>query len=45
MREVYAHGEGGTDFSWERKLAELLVHIIEFVSARREMIDLYLHSI
>lgn len=42
VQEVYQLGRGGTDFSWERKLAELLVHIVEYVSAKRELLDLYL---
>ena len=41
VHEVYNFGRGGTDFSWERKLAELLVHVIEYVSAKKEMLDLY----
>ncbi len=41
VHEVYSFGRGGTDFSWERKLAELLVHVIEYVSARKEMLEVY----
>lgn len=41
VQEVYNLGKGGTDFSWERKLAELLVHVIEYVSAKKELLDLY----
>ena len=41
VHEVYNCGRGGTDFSWERKLAELLIHVVEYVSARKEMLDLY----
>ena len=42
VQEVFKVGKGGMDFSWERKLAELLLHVSEYVSAKREMIDLYL---
>lgn len=42
VQEVYSLRKGGTDFSRERKLAELLTHITEYVSARKEMIELYL---
>ena len=41
VQEVYSLQKGGTDFSWERKLADLLLHIIDFVSARKEMLELY----
>lgn len=42
VQEIYKLGRGGSDFSWERKLAELLVHITEYALAKREMLDLYL---
>ena len=42
MREVYHLGKGGSDFSCERKLAEAIVSIVEYVSARKDMLDLYL---
>ncbi|XP_019849562.1 PREDICTED: UPF0536 protein C12orf66-like [Amphimedon queenslandica] len=41
VHEVYHHRRGGTDFSWERKLAELLTSVMEFVAARRDMIGFY----
>jgi len=40
-QEMYSQRRGGMDFSWERKLTELIHHIVEYVSARREMMDLY----
>lgn len=41
VQDIYQLGRGGSDFSWERKLADLLVHIIEYTSAKRVMLDLY----
>ena len=41
VQEVYKLGKGGADFSWERRLAELLLQVIEYVSARKDMLDLY----
>lgn len=41
VHEVYQCRRGGTDFSWERKMAELLSSVMEYVSARKEMIGLY----
>ena len=41
VQEIYNLGKGGSDFSWERKMAELLVHVIEYASARKELFDLY----
>ena len=41
VHEVYSHGRGGTDFSWERKMTELVTHVIEFMAAKRDMIELY----
>ena len=41
VHEVYYHGRGGTDFSWERKMTELVTNIIEFMAAKRDMTELY----
>ena len=41
VHEVYLHRRGGTDFSWERKMTELVSHVMEFVAAKRDMTDLY----
>ncbi len=41
VRDIYNAQKGGSDFSLERKLAELLEHVIEFVSAKKEMLYLY----
>lgn len=38
---MYYHGKGGTDYSWERKMTELVSHIMEYVAAKRDMTDLY----
>lgn len=47
VHEVYYHGRGGTDFSWERKMTELVTNIIEFMAAKRDMTELYpnLHTL
>lgn len=41
VHEVYFHGRGGTDFSWEKRMTELLSSIMEYVIARKDMIDFY----
>ena len=43
IKEVYHHRKGGTDLSWERKMEELTISVVEYVGARRDMIDLYPH--
>ena len=45
VHEVYLHRRGGTDFSWERRLTELVSHVMEFVAAKRDMTDLYLRVV
>ena len=41
IHEVYFYQRGGTDFSWERKMTELVTNILEYVAAKRDMTDLY----
>lgn len=41
VHEVYHHRRGGTDLSLERMMADLTISIVEYVSARKDMIDLY----
>ena len=39
--EVYYHRRGGTDLTWERRMAELLSAVMEFIAARKDMTDVY----
>lgn len=41
ISEIYYHGRGGTDFSWERKMTDLVSSTLEYVSYKKEMTDLY----
>ena len=41
--EVYISLKGGTDISWERKMADLVLSIRDYLQARKDMMDLY-HS-
>ena len=41
ISEIYYHGRGGTDFSWERKMTELVSSTAEYVLYKKEMTDLY----
>lgn len=41
IHEVYMHQRGGSDFSWERKMTELVTSLLEYVAAKRDMTDLY----
>lgn len=41
ISETYYHGRGGTDFSWERKMTDLVSSTLEYVSYKKEMTDLY----
>jgi len=41
IHEVYMFRKGGSDFSWERRMTELVTNMLEYMSARRDMIDLY----
>ena len=40
--EIYYHRKGGTDFSWERKMADLVQNILDYLRARKDMMELYL---
>ena len=41
--EVYISLKGGTDISWERKMADLVLSTRDYLQARKDMMDLY-HS-
>ncbi|KAL5493618.1 hypothetical protein EMCRGX_G014822 [Ephydatia muelleri] len=41
ISEIYYHGRGGTDFSWERKMTDLVSSTLEYVSYKKEMTDFY----
>ena len=41
IREVYMYRRGGTDFSWERKMTDLVTSMLEYIAAKRDMTDLY----
>lgn len=41
VQDIYKQRRGGTDFSWERKMAELVTHVTEFVAAKRDMTEFY----
>ena len=43
MYEVYISLKGGTDISWERKMADLVLSTRDYLQARKDMMDLY-HS-
>lgn len=41
IHEVYMNRRGGSDFSWERKMTELVTSLLEYTAAKRDMTDLY----
>lgn len=41
VQDVYSHGRGGTDYQWEKRLADLVRSINEYLMARIEMINMY----
>ena len=41
VREVYSQGKGGTGFSWERKMTDLVGEVMTFVNARKQLMELY----
>jgi hypothetical protein len=40
--EVYISLKGGTDISWERKMADLVLSTRDYLQARKDMMDFYL---
>ncbi|XP_064385924.1 KICSTOR subunit 2-like [Halichondria panicea] len=43
IHEVYMNRRGGSDFSWERKMTELVTSLLEYTAAKRDMTDFYVH--
>ena len=41
VQEVYTHGRGGTEYNWEKRLADLISSINEYLLGRIEMIAMY----
>ena len=41
--DVYSHLMGGTDVAWEKKMADLANSTLDYLHARKDMMDLY-HS-
>ena len=41
MREIYQQNLGGTDRTWERKMAELCGQLMEYVNIKKDMSLLY----
>ncbi len=41
IHEVYMYRRGGSDFSWERKMTDLVTSMLEYIAAKRDMTDLY----
>ena len=39
VQQVYYHGRGGTSMVWERRMADLLAAVAEFIIARKSMTD------
>jgi len=41
VRDIYQHNLGGTDPSWEKKMADLCNQLLDYVSMKKDMSALY----
>ena len=39
--DIYFRLKGGTDISWERKMADLVLSTFDYLQARKDMMELY----